>query len=243
MANEKNLHEGHRGRLKNRFLNNGLESFEDHNILEMLLFYSIPRKDTNDIAHELIHHFGSLKAVFDADFDELIKFKGISENSATLIKMIPAISRAYLTNKSNKKPVLDNVSAIKEFLFHTYFGETKEVVYLILLNNKFELISLERIHEGSVNSAQIELRKLVDLIVKKNASSIILAHNHPDGFPSPSYEDIQTTADLISTLNLIDIQLIEHFVVTENACTPIIHNTPHLREECPANLLIYKKPY
>ena len=243
MANEKNLHEGHRNRLKTRFLNNGLESFEDHNILEMLLFYSIPRKDTNNIAHELIQHFGSLKAVFDADFEELIKVNGISENSATLIKMIPAISRAYLKNKSNKRPVLDNLNAVKEFLYHTYYGETKEVVYLLLLNNKLELISLERVHDGSVNSAQIELRKLVDLIIKKNASSVILAHNHPDGFPSPSYEDIQTTADLISTLNLIDIQIIEHFVVTENACVGIIHNTPNLRDECPSNVLIYKKPY
>lgn len=243
MKNDKNLHEGHRGRLKNRFLSNGLESFEDHNILEMLLFYSIPRKDTNDIAHELINHFGSLKAVFDADFEELITVKGISENSATLIKMIPAISRAYLANKSNTKPVLDDVNKIKEFLFHTYYGETKEVVYILLLNNKFELISLEKVHEGSVNSARIELRKLVDVIIKKNAASVILAHNHPDGIPSPSYEDIQTTADLIATLNLIDIQLIEHFVVTEHACTPIIHNTPNLRNECPANMLIYKKPY
>ena len=243
MSNEKNLHEGHRGRLKARFINNGLDSFEDHNILEMLLFYSIPRKDTNDIAHELISHFGSLKAVFDADYEELLKVKGISENSATLIKMIPAISRAYLVNKSNKRPMLDDVNKLKEFLFHTYYGETKEVVYLLLLNNKFELISLERIHEGSVNSAQIELRKIIDLIIKKNASSVVLAHNHPDGIPSPSYEDIQTTSDLISSLNMIDIQLVEHFVVTEHSCTPIIHNTPHLRNECPANMTIYKKPY
>ena len=243
MSDEKNLHEGHRNRLKNRFLTSGLESFEDHNILEMLLFYSIPRKDTNDIAHELIAHFGSLKAVFDADFDELIKVKGISDNSATLIKMIPAISRAYLTNKSNKRPVLDDVNAIKEFLFHTYYGETKEVVYVLLLNNKFELISAEKVHEGSVNSAQIELRRLVDLVVKKNASFIILAHNHPDGIPAPSFEDIQTTSDLICSLNLLDIQLVEHFIVTDYACTPIIHDTPNLRRECPSNMLIYKKPY
>ena len=243
MKDEKNLHEGHRGRLKNRFLTSGLDSFEDHNILEMLLFYSIPRKDTNDIAHELIAHFGSLKAVFDADLDELVKVKGISENSATLIKMIPAIAKAYLSNKSNKRPTLDDINTIKEFLFHTYFGETKEVVYLLLLNNKLELISLEKLHEGSVNSSQIEMRKLLDLIIKKNASSVILAHNHPDGMPCPSYEDIQTTSELLSTLGPLNISLIEHFVVTEHQVVPIIHNTSSLRDICPDNMLIFKKPY
>ena len=243
MEKEKNLHEGHRNRLKSRFLNTGLDSFEDHNILEMLLFYSIPRKDTNDIAHDLIAHFGSLKAVFDADFDELIKVKGISENSATLIKMIPAVAKAYLSNKSNKRPILDDVNKVKEFLFHTYFGETKEVVYLLLLNNKLELISIEKLHEGSVNSSQIEMRKMFDVIIKKNASSVILAHNHPDGIPFPSYEDIQTTSELLSTLNLINIDLIEHFVVTEHQCVPIIHNTASLKDECPNNMLLFKKPY
>lgn len=243
MSTEKNLHEGHRGRLKNRFLNSGLKSFEDHNILEMLLFYSIPRKDTNDIAHELIARFGTLKAVFDADFDDLIKVNGISENSATLIKMIPAISRAYLANKSNKRPQLNCVSAIKEFLFHTYYGINVEVVKLILLDNKLEVIAVDDIFEGSVNSSQIELRKIVNSVVKKNAAFIILAHNHPDGTPVPSYDDIQTTANLVQSLNALDINLIEHFIVTENACTPIIHNTPYIREVCESNLIIFKTPY
>lgn len=243
MSNEKNLHEGHRGRLKNRFLTNGLDSFEEHNILEMILFYSIPRKDTNDIAHALINRFGSLKSVLDADFNDLITVKGISENSATLIKMFPAVARAYLSNKSNKKPVLDDQYSVMEFLLKTYYGHTKETVYLLLLNNKFELISLEKLHEGSVNSAQIELRQIVDLIIRKNASAVILAHNHPDGIPAPSSEDLATTAELISSLNMLNIQLIEHFIVTEHACTPIIHNTPHLRNMCDGNLLLFKNPF
>ena len=240
-TDNKNLHKGHRNRLKNRFIENGLDSFEDHNILELLLFYSIPQKDTNDLAHELINHFGSLKGVFDADYSELLKINGIKENSATLIKMIPAISRAYLRNNS-KNTVLDDVLKMKEFLIHTYYGETKEIVYALFLNNKYELISIDKVFEGSVNSAQVNMRKLTELIFKRNAAAFVLAHNHPDGSPIPSMEDIDTTNILIDTFNTLEIPFIEHFVVTDTACTPIIRNTGNLRALCEANQAFFNRP-
>lgn len=105
-------HEGHRERLKNRFLTSSLDNFEPHNILELLLFYSIPRQDTNEIAHALLDRFGSLKGVFDADFSELIKIKGIKENSATLIKLIPQISRAYMFEEINKEKIFDHIDKV-----------------------------------------------------------------------------------------------------------------------------------
>ena len=152
MSENKNPHEGHRQRLKNRFNETGLDSFEDHNILELLLFYSIPRKDTNEIAHNLLEHFGTLRGVFDAEFEELLNVNGIKENSATLIKMIPAIAREYLASKHGKNKKFDTAEKLGDFLVDKYFGETREIVYAVFLNNSFEVLATVNIHEGTVNS-------------------------------------------------------------------------------------------
>ncbi len=224
-----NVHEGHRSRLKERFLEQGIDNFEAHNILELLLFYSIPRKDTNEIAHDLLKNFGTLQGVFDADFNDLIKVDGIKENSATLLKLIPAIARAYATDKYSSNHLLDTAEKISEFFLDKYVGEKNEIVYLLLLNNKFEMIDAVKLHEGSVNSAQISPRKVLDLVVKHNASMIVLAHNHPNGNAYPSMEDIETTSELMSTFSMVDVRLLEHFVVSKNDAYPIIHMTENLR--------------
>lgn len=228
MNNNKSIHEGHRQRLKNKFLENGFVGFEHHNILEMLLFYSIPRRDTNEIAHELLNRFGSLKNVFNAEFDELIQVNGISENSATLIKMVPQIAREYLSDYSNSKVSFDSEKRIGEYFVNKYIGETKEVVYAMLLNSKFELIDCIKIHEGSVNSAFVSPRKIIDSVVKQNAAMVVLAHNHPDGSVCPSMEDISTTANLISIFRPFDIALVEHFLVAGNSYSAIIRETQSL---------------
>ena len=240
MGNEKNLHEGHRQRLKNRFLEDGLDNFQPHNILEMLLFYSIPRKDTNDIAHELIEKFGSLSGVFDADIEELVKVDYITENSATLIKMIPAMSRAYLMDKSRHIKQLSNVEIIKEYLLGLFHGEKNEIVYILFLNNSFDLISHYKLHEGSVNSTSVDVRKIMEYVVKTNASMIIVAHNHPNGTAFPSMEDIETTGRLMTLLNPFNVTVLEHFVVNEFDCYPIIHETGSLKSINSANKEIFK---
>ena len=235
MDKEKNLHEGHRQRLKNRFLESGLDDFQHHNILELLLFYSIPRKDTNDIAHELIDKFGSLSGVFDANIEDLTQVNYITENSATLIKLIPEIARAYLLDKSNHAGKIDNVEAIKEFLLSLYHGKKKEAVYALFLNNSFELIGHKMIHEGSVNSSMVDVRLVLEELIKVNGSMLILAHNHPNGSVFPSYEDIETTTHLLKIFQPFNIPFIEHFVVNEIDCYPIIHNTPSLKMCCSEN--------
>lgn len=224
----KNVHEGHRVRLKNKFLQNGFDGFEHHNILELLLFYSIPRKDTNEIAHELLNHFGSLKNVFNAEFKDLIAVKGISENSATLIKMIPKIAQEYMNDSLKEGNIFDSASKIGRYFVNKYLGEKTEIVYAMLLSNNFELISVVKIHEGSVNSAQIHARKIVDAVIKHNASMVVLAHNHPNGTVCPSHEDINTTADLMSLLKTLDINLIEHFVIAGNEYSTVIYTTGSL---------------
>ena len=241
MAEKENLHEGHRQRLKNRFLDSGFDSFETHNILELLLFYSIPRKDTNEIAHELLKHFGTLRGVFEAEASELIRIKGITENSATLIKMIPAIAREYLSDKHANTKVFDTAEVVGEYLLDKFFGETKEIVYVMLLNNSFELISIVKLHEGNVNSTHLSPRQIIDLVVRYNAGMVIIAHNHPNGNAYPSMEDIQTTDQLIKALKPVEVPLIEHFVVANDKYYPIIFNTGHLKISSKETSAFYRR--
>ena len=229
MKDNKSIHEGHRQRLKNKFIENGFQGFEPHNILEMLLFYSIPRKDTNEIAHNLLNHFGTLKNVFNASFEDLIQVDGIKENSATLIKMIPKIAKEYMNSSLEEGLLFNTANKIGEYFVNKYIGEKNEIVYAMLLNNKFELLSVVKIHEGSVNSAYVSARKILDSVVKYNASMIVLAHNHPEGTVCPSMDDINTTADLMTAFNAFDIKLVEHFVIAGNEFCPVIHNTDSLK--------------
>ena len=139
------MHEDHRERLRKRFLKEGLDGFEAHNVLELLLFFSIPRRDVNELAHTLIDRFGSVHGVFDASFEELCSVPGIGEYSATLLKLIPELSRVYSTEKNNPKMILGSEDAAGRFLVDIYRGITVETVYLILLGNKCDIIDCVRL--------------------------------------------------------------------------------------------------
>ena len=228
MLDKKGIHDGHRQRLKNKFLENGFQGFEPHNILELLLFYSIPRKDTNEIAHDLLNQFGSLKNVFNAELEDLIQVKGITENSATLIRMIPKIAQEYMNDSLKDGVVFDTANKIGRFFVNKFLGERNEIVYAMLLNNKYELLSVVKLHEGSVNSAMVSARKILESVVKTNAAMLVLAHNHPEGNVCPSMDDINTTADLMAAFKAFEIDLIEHFVISGNEFCPIIHSTGSL---------------
>ena len=218
-------HEGHRQRLKNRFLASSLESFEPHNVLELLLFYSVPRQDTNELAHSLIDRFGSLRGVFDADFSELIKVKGIKENSATLIKLIPQIARTYMLDEDLSDCVLDTVDKVGEYLVKLYIGSTKETVYILLFDPSFKLLNTVKLAEGNINSAAIDPRKIFEEVTKVNASMFVLAHNHPHGYAVPSMDDIETTTMLSSAFDMFSVDLLEHFIVAGDKFFPIIRET------------------
>ena len=233
MDDKKSIHEGHRQRLKNKFLENGFQGFEPHNILELLLFYSIPRKDTNEIAHDLLNHFGSLKSVFNASFEDLIQVDGIKESSATLIKMVPMIAREYMNDSLKEGAIFDTANKIGEFFVNKYLGEKNEIVYAMLLSNKYELLDVVKIHEGCVNSAYVSSRKILDYVVKHNAAMLVLAHNHPDGTVCPSMDDINTTANLMTAFNAFGIKIIEHFEIAGNEFCPVIHNTKSLKTITP----------
>ena len=208
-----NVHEGHRARLKKRFLESGLDCFDDHTVLELLLFYALPRRDTNELAHNLINQFGSLDAVFEAPIEELLKINGLGDNAVTLLKLIPEISRRYAIAKSSDIKVIDSSEAAGNYLIPRYLYERDEVVYIMCLDSKNQLICCREMFRGTVNSAEISIRKIAELALSKNAAGIIMSHNHTTGIALPSSEDEITTKRVKSALESMGISLIDHIIV------------------------------
>lgn len=212
--NINNPHIGHRARVRKRFQNEGLTVFEDHNILELLLFYSIPQADTNDIAHSLINEFGSLSAVFDAPLESLTNVKGIGENSAVLIKLMSELFARYEQDKLKIKSVIINSSEkAGEYFVSKFIGETVEKLYALFLDNKCKILKVLEVSEGSINFTDLNIRKIVGGAINSNSASIIIAHNHPLGVAAPSASDIDATRNLILTLKKLDIKVNDHIIV------------------------------
>lgn len=210
-----NPHDGHRERLKNRFLHHGLDSLDDHNALELLLFFSVPRRDTNQLAHTLIKRFGSLAEVFDAPLNALLQVDGIGKSSALLIKLVPQLSRRYLISRTAPDKHLLSTRQAGEYISPYFFAERDEVVYLVCLDAKGKVLACQLMFRGSVNSASINIRRLVETALSFNSTSVILAHNHTSGIPTPSPEDISTTHRIAEALAAVDITLTDHIVVAD----------------------------
>ena len=208
------VHDGHRQRVLSSILESGIDGMHPHEILEALLFFAIPRRDTNEIAHELLDSFGSLRAVFDAPVEELVKVRGMGTYSATLIKMVPQLARAYLSDMEDEVIVRSFEDAAACLLPH-FVGRTQETVYLLCLDNKNRMTACVMVGEGSVNSAEINIRRIVQIGMKYNAAAIVLAHNHPGGTAIPSREDINTTKKLMELCAGIKMPLLDHLVVSD----------------------------
>lgn len=209
---EKHLHGGHRQRLKARFLRDGIDGFEKHNMLELLLFYAIPQKDTNPIAHALLRRFGSLKNVFEASVEELCEVDGVSEHTATLIKLVPAVWRGAASETNNTETYC-SLNKIARLLIKRFAGLTIETSLLVMLDSSYHIIDIAKLSEGSVNQASFDSRKLIELTLKANASMVVLAHNHPGGIAYPSEEDLTVTDRAAEALDTIKVTFLEHLVI------------------------------
>lgn len=217
MANKKDdTYTGHRARLKQRFLTQGIEGFEPHNILELLLFYGIPYRDTNGIAHDLIDTFGSIENVFDADIEQLCKVDGVGENSATLIKLVPEISKYYLQLKYKDRKKFESTDEIAEFLKKHYLFEEHEVFSIMCLDSAGKLIEFKKLTDGGADHTGVNIVKAVELVIKKNAVCVIVAHNHPGGHLKPSVADLNTTNRLREAFDMINVRLLDHIILTPN---------------------------
>ena len=210
----KNVHEGHRERLRQRFLNEGLDNFYDHNVLELLLFYSIPMKDTNNEAHELINTFGSLSGVFDASYEDLCNVKGIGERTATLIKIMPELFKKYEVDKLKSDNVVLNTSELVAKYASTFFkGVTTEKLYLMCLDSNCRLLEFNLISEGTINASPINVRKIIKCSLDSNCSNLILIHNHPSGVVAPSRSDVDATVGMVDLLSKVGLKLSDHIII------------------------------
>lgn len=214
MADTPAMHTGHRQRLKDRFQAEGLDHFSDIQALELLLFYCIPRKDTNPIAHRLLDRFGKFHHVLDAPYSELVKVEGISDNAATFLTMFRQMIRYYEKSQTNDIRVVTDTDDCGKLLVPYFCGVGDEMVYLLCLDAKCKVISCKKVGEGSVNSAAISIRKIVETAMAAGAVSVVLAHNHPSGLAIPSPEDVQTTKRLGQALHTVEIILADHIIVS-----------------------------
>jgi DNA repair protein RadC len=210
------IHEGHRQRMKDRFFYEKMDHFSDHEVLELLLYYAIPRKDTNPIAHALISHFGSLPQVLDASVEELEQVDGISRNAAVLLKLVTEMGRYYEVERKRQTRILKSVEECGNYLLPRFFGRVNETVFLLCLDARCKVLSCREVGEGSINSANVSIRRIVEMALASKASSVVLAHNHPSGIALPSAEDRATTRRVAAALSLVDVALVDHIIVAEN---------------------------
>lgn len=206
---------GHRQRLKQRFLTEGLDSFDEVHALELLLFYAVPQKDTKPMARALLDRFGSLPLVLEATVSELMTVPGIGENIATFLTLIPAAGRYYQTRRSDLPLILDSTETCGDFLVNQFFGRRNETVFALCLDAKCKLLCCTAVGEGDVNSANVPVRRIVEIALGANATTVVLAHNHPSGVAVPSMEDLETTKKVARALGAMDIILVDHIVVAD----------------------------
>ena len=209
-------HDGHRQRLRERFMAEGLDNFTQEQVLELLLFYGIPRIDTNEIAHDLVSHFGSLSQALDAPVKELMKVPGIGESAAVLLHLISETSRYYQINRMMHEKVLNTMEKCAQYLIPHFVGRRNETVFLLCLDAKCKLLCCREISEGTVNAAGVSVRKVVEAALAVNATSVIMAHNHPSGVAVPSAEDVLTTQRIAEALRTVDIILADHIIVSDD---------------------------
>lgn len=210
------IHGGHRERLRQRFIKEGLDNFTQEQVLELLLFYSIPRTDTNEIAHRLVTRFGSLSQVLESPVEELKKVPGIGENSAVLLRFISELTRYYHINRGMHEQILSSVEKCGQYLIPYFVGRRNETVFLLCLDAKCKLLCCREVSEGTVNAAGVSVRKIVEIALAINASTVILAHNHPSGLAMPSGEDLETTYRVAAALKAVDVILADHIIVSDD---------------------------
>ena len=218
------IHDGHRQRLKERFSREGLDNFDELQVLELLLFYCIPRVDTNPLAHRLLDHFGSLSQVMEATEAELEKIPGMGHNAAIFLNLITAVGRYYLVNRSAQNTILGTTEQCGNYLIPYFYGRRNETVFLLCLDAKCKMLCCKEIGEGSVNSAGVPVRRIVETALGANATTVVLAHNHPSGLALPSSDDVQTTHRVASALDTVDIILADHIIVADDDFVSLVQS-------------------
>ncbi len=217
---KENVHANHRERVKKKFADFGFDSWYEHEVLEMMLFYVIPRCDTNPIAHALLKEFGTLSGVLDADVENLKKVSGVGENAAIYISALGKLQSVYNRSKWNDaKSVFGNSTSAGLYCADFIGNETEEVLALVCLDTQKCVKKRTILSRGVIDKVHIDIRKIVENVVSVNAKHIVLCHNHPSGVLKPSYEDIEMTKNILQALKPLEIELIDHIIVSGKGFT------------------------
>ncbi|MGM9661648.1 MAG: RadC family protein [Oscillospiraceae bacterium] len=209
-------HDGHRSRKKRQFLENGLDAFAEHEVLELLLFYAVPRQDTNPTAHALLERFGSLDAVFSAPVEELTRVPGVGENAAALIRLILPLYRRIRLSAASGETILNSTEKAGAFFLDRFAGERQEVMYQACLDMKGKLLAVQKLGTGDVNFVHADIRRIVENALLCRASAVLLAHNHPSGVALPSEADNAVTLQVQQVLQSVGVTLFDHIIVADD---------------------------
>lgn len=208
------IHEGHRARMKKKLLENGERSLADHELLEVLLYYAIPRRDTNELAHRLLEQFGSLRGVLSAPVQELACVRGVGQQAALLLGMVPMLCRRAAQRE--KEQILNSVDACGAYFTELLGSSRREMLWQVCLDGKGKVLSSRCLAEGDVSMAAVSVRQVVEYALRAGAVGVVLAHNHPSGVALPSAEDRMVTRQVMEALEPLGIRLIDHIVVADN---------------------------
>jgi len=215
-----NIHQGHRQRKKEQFLKAGVASLPEHEILEILLYYAVPRGDTNESAHALIGKFGSLANVMCADYEELKQVKGVGGNAASLICFTRMLAEVYLEKKTGERLIeLFNSDRLKSYCSSLFVSSVEEEIRYLYLTDDLKLISSEKICSGTVGKVELPIRRIARAVFKNNCGRIVITHNHPAGTSIPSRADVEATKELRDTMVKMEIELVDHVVVGRDGVT------------------------
>ncbi len=218
---KKNLHEAHRNRLREKFKSDP-SLLEDHEMLELLLFFSIPRKNTNEIAHNLLKRFHDVQNIFNAEMSTLTMVDGVGENTAVLFRVVSELNRRYeLCRNDRKEELFMNEENLKKYLCSLFTGKQSEEAYILLFDASFTLLCYKKLSEGFSCGTPFPVRDMIYFAIANNAASVVLAHNHPGGKAIPSREDIFANNNIRRIFRDVGVNFIEHYIVAGNACEPI----------------------
>ncbi len=208
------IHDGHRSRMRNRLHAGGMEGFQDHEILEWLLFHTIPRGDVNPLAHRLIREFGSLSGVLEADKESLKLVEGVGESTALFLSSYLSVYERYLESSRKKKNNrLNNLDEIAEYFRRSFVDSKQEELRVLLLGNTLNIIREDSIAQGSMRAVQMDMRRLVTLCLNSKAVYVVLGHNHPSEILFPSDSDVKVTRTVAELLRGLDLRLLDHLIV------------------------------
>jgi DNA repair protein RadC len=210
------LNYGHRQRLRERFLKSGIQGFADYEVIELLLSLGTPRKDTKPQAKEAIQRFKTLRGVLSASPEELQQIEGIGPSAVFGIKLVQEVSREFLKEKVFDKPVFQSPQAIFDYLYHAMRDLKHEIFKVIYLTNANQIIDILDISEGTVSSAPVSPRQVLESALSKHTANLIFVHNHPSGEVQPSAEDKALTRDLVFAGSVLGVRVLDHIIIGEN---------------------------